>query len=67
MWPFRSIDQGFEEAVNLNCGGIGQISDYWGNDYFDDVYYHNGKPQQYKGIALTYFLMKPSGLSKNVK
>ena len=55
VWPFRSIDQGFEEAVNLNCGGIGQISDYWGNDYFDDVYYHNGKPQQYKGYCTDVF------------
>ena len=40
-WPYRSIDQGFDESVNLKCGGISQISDYWGNDYFDDTYYHN--------------------------
>ncbi len=55
QWPFRAMDQGFDETVNLKCGGIGQISDYWGNDYFDDTYYHNGKPQQYKGFCTNVF------------
>ena len=64
---FQIDDQGFEEAVNLNCGGIGQISDYWGNDYFDDVIITMGNRSNIKGIALTYFLTKPSGLSKNAK
>jgi len=55
QWPFRAMDQGFDETVNLKCGGIGQISDYWGNDYFDDTYYHNGKPQQYEGFCTDVF------------
>ena len=55
VWPYRSMDQGFDETVNLKCGGIGQISDYWGNDYFDDTYYHNGEPQQYKGFCTNVF------------
>ena len=54
-WPYRSIDQGFDESVNLKCGGISQISDYWGNDYFDDTYYHNGIPQKYKGFCTNVF------------
>ena len=54
-WPYRSIDQGFDESVNLRCGGISQISDYWGNDYFDDTYYHNGIPQKYVGFCTDVF------------
>jgi len=55
QWPFRAMDQGFDETVNLKCGGIGQVSDYWGNDYFDDTYYHNGKAQQYEGFCTDVF------------
>jgi arylsulfatase A-like enzyme len=54
-WPFRPQDQGFDEVVGLLCGGIGQISDYWGNDYFDDMYYHNGIPTQYEGYCTDVF------------
>ena len=54
-WPFRASDQGFDEVVNFKCGGISQISDYWGNDYFDDVYYHNNVPKQYKGYCTDVF------------
>ena len=54
-WPFRAQDQGFEETVNFKCGGISQISDYWGNDYFDDTYYHNGELKQYEGYCTDVF------------
>ncbi|CAA6691742.1 MULTISPECIES: sulfatase-like hydrolase/transferase [unclassified Lentimonas] len=36
--PHRPQDRGFQDVVWHRCGGIGQGSDYWGNDYFDDVY-----------------------------
>jgi arylsulfatase A-like enzyme len=36
--PHRPQDRGFEDVVWHRCGGIGQASDYWGNDYFDDTY-----------------------------
>ncbi|MEJ6580867.1 MAG: sulfatase-like hydrolase/transferase [Akkermansiaceae bacterium] len=36
--PHRPQDRGFQKAVWHRCGGIGQASDYWGNDYFDDTY-----------------------------
>ncbi len=54
-WPMRPQDQGFDEVVGLRCGAIGQIADYWGNDYFDDTYYHNGEPQQYEGYCTDVF------------
>jgi len=50
-YPFRPQDRGFEESVVFVGGGVGASSDYWGNDYFDDTYFHNGKPQKYKGYC----------------
>jgi len=50
-YPFRPEDRGFEEVVRHGGGGVGQTPDYWGNDYFDDTYYHNGKPEKYSGYC----------------
>ncbi|WP_244652040.1 arylsulfatase [Lentimonas sp. CC8] len=36
--PHRPQDRGFQDVVWHRCGGIGQASDYLGNDYFDDTY-----------------------------
>ncbi len=38
--PHRPQDRGFQDVLWHRCGGIGQASDYWGNDYFDDTYEH---------------------------
>jgi len=37
-YPYRPQDRGFDKTVILGGGGIMQIPDFWGNDYFDDVY-----------------------------
>jgi len=50
-YPFRPQDRGFQEVVIHGGGAIGNVPDYWGNDYFDDTYLHNGKPQRYKGYC----------------
>ena len=36
--PHRPQDRGFKDVVWHRCGGVGQASDYWENDYFDDTY-----------------------------
>lgn len=36
--PHRPQDRGFQDVLWHRCGGIGQASDYWGNNYFDDTY-----------------------------
>jgi len=43
-YPFRPQDRGFDEVLIHGGGGVGQQPDYWENDYFDDTYFHNGKP-----------------------
>ncbi len=53
--PYRPIDRGFQEAVYHGGGGVGQTPDYWGNDYFDDTYWHNGTPEAYEGYCTDVF------------
>ncbi|MBT3199208.1 MAG: arylsulfatase [Phycisphaerales bacterium] len=50
-YPFRPQDRGFEHVVYHGGGGVGQTPDYWGNDYFDDTYFHNGKPKKHSGYC----------------
>lgn len=49
--PHRPQDRGFQDVVWHRCGGIGQASDYWGNDYFDDTYERNGKFEKFDGYC----------------
>ncbi|MGI8978989.1 MAG: arylsulfatase [Pirellulaceae bacterium] len=50
-WPYRPHDRGFQEALYCHGGGVGQSPDHWGNDYFDDTYMRNGKPEKQKGYC----------------
>ncbi|MBU2997835.1 arylsulfatase [Cellulophaga baltica] len=54
-YPYRPEDRGFDEVVRLGGGGITQGPDYWGNDYFDDTYWHNGETQKYNGYCTDVF------------
>ncbi len=48
-YPFRPQDRGFQEVLIHGGGNVGQTPDYWGNNYFDDTYFHNGVPVPVKG------------------
>src|SRR5262245_56230329 len=51
-YPMRAIDQGFQEALTLNGGGIGQPSDpIGGESYFDPILFANGKPRRTRGYV----------------
>ncbi len=50
-YPSRATDCGFEHAVQHSSGGVGELSDYWGNTYFDDVYLYNNRPTQFSGYC----------------
>ncbi|WP_105473659.1 arylsulfatase [Jejuia pallidilutea] len=50
-YPFRPEDKGFEEVLSHGGGGMGQTMDYWNNDYFDDMYLHNGQLKKYEGYS----------------
>lgn len=55
MAPYRPQERGFEKTVVHGGGGISQVPDYWGNDYFDDTYFVNGVPQPFKGYCTDVF------------
>lgn len=50
-YPYRPHDRGFHETLYHRGGGVGQSPDAWGNDYFDDTYFRNGKPEPQKGYC----------------
>ncbi len=50
-YPVRPTDLGFDVAVHHKAGGVGELSDYWGNNYFNDIYYVNNKPKQFEGYC----------------
>ncbi len=50
-YPLRPQDQGFDDVFCHGGGGVGQGPDYWGNDYFDDTYFRNGKPEKVTGYC----------------
>jgi arylsulfatase A-like enzyme len=55
-YPMRPIDQGFQEALVLRGGGLGQPSDFpGGGSYFDPVLQHNGRPERSKGYCSDVF------------
>jgi arylsulfatase A-like enzyme len=52
-YPFRPQDRGFDETLVHRSGSIGNRWDYWGNDYYDDTYFRNGKPEKFEGYCNT--------------
>ena len=54
-YPSRPQDHGFAEVLVHGGGGVGQTPDYWGNNYFDDTYCHNGKWEKFKGYCTDVF------------
>ncbi len=50
-YPFRPQDRGFGEVLIHGGGGVGQGPDYWGNDYFDDTYQHDGEFKKFSGYC----------------
>lgn len=50
-YPFRPQDRGFDEVLIHGAGGVGQTPDYFDNDYYDDTYFHNGKPEKFEGYC----------------
>lgn len=50
-YPYRPQDRGFQHVVAHKGGGVGQTPDFWGNNYFDDTYFHNGEPVEHAGYC----------------
>jgi arylsulfatase B len=50
-FPFRPQDRGFQEVLVHGDGAVSTVADVWGNDYFDDTYWHNGKKEAFQGFC----------------
>ncbi|MEO6134148.1 MAG: arylsulfatase [Ginsengibacter sp.] len=66
-YPFRPMDRGFKESVVFGGGLIGDNPDFWGNNYFDDTYKHNGTYQKYKGYCNTVWFTEAINYIKENK
>lgn len=53
--PYHPWERGFDIAITHGGGGISQMPDHWGNDYFDDTYTINGVPQKFEGYCTDVF------------
>lgn len=67
FYPHRATDRGFEESVVHGHGAITTAGDLWGNDYFDDRYFHNGEKTQYKGFCTDVFFEEATQFIKQSK
>ncbi|MFO1064233.1 MAG: sulfatase-like hydrolase/transferase [Pirellulales bacterium] len=54
-YPYRPQDRGFQQTLHLGGGGITQVPDVWGNDYFDDVYWSGDKLKPERGYCTDVF------------
>ncbi|MEX1238634.1 MAG: arylsulfatase [Cyclobacteriaceae bacterium] len=59
-YPFRPMDQGFDESIIHLGGGMGQVGDIttffrYDSSYFDPVLWHNGQQQAYQGYCSDIF------------
>ena len=54
-YAFAPQYRGFDEVLCHRGGGVGELPDYWGNSYFDDVYFRNGAPEPCAGYCTDVF------------
>ena len=54
-FPFAPQHRGFDHVVCHRGGGVGELPDYWGNNYIDDTYFMNGEPAEYRGYCTDVF------------
>lgn len=59
-YPYRPQDRGFKKALYHGGGGVGQTPDYWNNNYKDDTYFRNGKPEKFKGYCTDVWFAETS-------
>jgi arylsulfatase A-like enzyme len=54
-YPYRPQDRGFQESIWFPSSHVSSAPDFWNNDYFDDVYIHNGAREPFKGYCTDVF------------
>ncbi len=54
-YPYAPRYRGFQDTVHHLAGGVDEIGNPVGNDYFDDTYYRNGLPEKFDGYCTDVF------------
>ena len=54
-YPFAPRFRGFDEVLCHRGGGVGELPDFWGNNYIDDSYFRNGEPESGCGYCTDVF------------
>jgi len=54
-YPYAPRYRGFQDTVHHLAGGVDEIGNPVGNDYFDDTYYRNGVPEKFEGYCTDVF------------
>ncbi len=54
-YPYRPQDRGFHESIWFPSSHIPSAAGYFNNDYFDDVYTHNGVARKFEGYTTDVF------------
>jgi arylsulfatase len=63
-YPYRPQDRGFEESLFFPSSHVGSAPDWFDNNYFDDVYNHNGVRERQKGYCTDVFFDQAIGWMK---
>ncbi len=63
-YPYRPQDRGFEESIWFPSSHIPSAAGYFNNDYFDDVFSHNGAPQKFDGYCTDVFFREAQAWMK---
>ncbi|MCA8954366.1 MAG: arylsulfatase [Planctomycetes bacterium] len=54
-YPFRPQDRGFDTTLCFLSSFINAVPNPWDNDYFDDIYWRDGRPEQFEGYTTDVF------------
>ncbi|MFC7335666.1 arylsulfatase [Haloferula chungangensis] len=60
-FPYAAEHRGFEHVVRHEAGVVGEIPDWWNNDYFDDHYLVNGEWRAFEGYCTDVFFDEAMG------
>ena len=63
-YPYRPQDRGFQESIWYQSSSIPSAAGYFNNDYFDDVYQHNGVDRKFEGYTTDVFFREAQAWMK---
>jgi len=66
-FPSRPTDKGFDIAIHHSSGGVGELSDFWSNNYFDDTYLVNNRETKFAGYCTDVWFNEAISFMKQKK